>query len=63
MSSQSSSILLPKIQDQQFYLCLTNTLLRLASEAGTPSEVLEQLKNSMLAARGLDGGRMLRDIN
>jgi hypothetical protein len=44
--------LLDKIKDQQNYLCLTNTLLRLAKEAGAPEEALQQVGQSLLAARG-----------
>jgi hypothetical protein len=55
----SSSILLDKIQDQQIYLSLTSTLLRLAKEAGTPEDALDQLSSSLLRARGLQPQHML----
>ena len=55
----SSSTLLDKIRDQQIYLSLTSTLLRLAKEAGTPEDSLSQVRSSLLTARGLQPHHLL----
>ena len=61
--SHQRSLLLDKIKDQQNYLCLTNTLLRLAKEAGAPEDALQQVSQSLLAARGYQTSKMLVDAN
>ena len=41
LPSDSASTLTSKIRDQQIYLCLTSTLLRLAKEAGASEGALK----------------------
>jgi hypothetical protein len=57
------SILLHSIQDQQIYLSLTSTLLRLAAEAGAPAEALQQVAGALRSARGCEGPSMLATLN
>lgn len=55
----ATSILLEQIQDQQIYLCLSSTLLRLAKEAGAPEEALKEVAHSMLTRRGYQSSNMM----
>jgi hypothetical protein len=62
-TSHSDDILLDKIQDQQIYLCITNTLLTLAQQAGAPEDSILAVSNALLKARGLNSPHMLPPIS
>lgn len=57
--NDTTSILLEQIQDQQIYLCLSSTLLRLAKEAGAPEDALKEVAHSLLARRGFESSNMM----
>ena len=61
--SNQKSILLDNIKDQQIYLCLTNTLLRMAQEAGASQSALEEVGRSLLTARGYHLPKLLANTN